>query len=538
MCDKDLTELFGNAEIAPDKEARQKAKTRMLAYRKGNTKNINLRRIMMKTIDEKNIDTESKEMNTVKKEPRAKFKITKHHLQGAMAMLLVCVITFSAVTVTNGNFPFGTLFNTSAGDGTQGNPFEVKDIASLQKVGTGTDDWTLDKQYKQTADIDMTGQSFAPIAPRDTPFTGSYDGGGYEISNLTIITGTFERQGLFGRSEGSVSNVRLVNVSVTGISYCAGGVVGSNKGTVTNCTVTGTVTNGDYNVGGVVGYNFNYGTVTNCTVTGTVSGKSYVGGVVGYNKGTVTNCTVTGTITASNSDVGGVIGYNDKGTVTNCAVACTVNGGNSYVGGVVGNNNGGTVTICAAACTVSGKDNVGGVAGSNTLAGKLTNCYSTDSVTGTTKENTGGVIGYNYGTVTNCYTACTVSGNDDTGGVAGYNFDISEVVGCIALSQNLKTANDKNGVYRVAGACDGTLKNNYAWSGMSLTYNKGIKTGSSTKANSLNGKNLTAAELKTRAAWEKAGFVFGDDGIWVWDGANMPSLNGVGTPQPWPEYLK
>lgn len=84
-----------------------------------------------------------------------------------------------------------------------------------------------------------------------------------------------------------MQNVTLTDVSVTGYWY-VGGVVGANdKGTVTACTASGSIS-GSSRVGGVVGYNG--GTMTGCTVSGSVSDDSSVGGVVGWNGGTVTAC--------------------------------------------------------------------------------------------------------------------------------------------------------------------------------------------------------------------------------------------------------
>ena len=60
---------------------------------------------------------------------------------------------------------------------------------------------------------------------------------------------------------GTVQNLKLENVNINGGSN-AGGIAGSNNGTITGCMVTGTVSGQD-NVGGVVGYN-NHGTVENC----------------------------------------------------------------------------------------------------------------------------------------------------------------------------------------------------------------------------------------------------------------------------------
>ena len=128
-----------------------------------------------------------------------------------------------------------------------------------------------------------------------------------------------------------------------------------------------------------------------------MTGYWYVGGVVGANdKGTVTACTASGSISGS-SRVGGVVGYNG-GTMTGCTVSGSVSG-DSSVGGVVGWN-GGTVTACYATSDVSGYSDVGGVAGRN-YYGTVTGCTSSGSVSGSL--NVGGVVGYNYGIVTACY---------------------------------------------------------------------------------------------------------------------------------------
>ena len=52
--------------------------------------------------------TEEKKVQNETRKP--KFKLTKHHLQGAVAMLLVFVIAISALAVTPGLNLFGTVF--------------------------------------------------------------------------------------------------------------------------------------------------------------------------------------------------------------------------------------------------------------------------------------------------------------------------------------------------------------------------------------------------------------------------------------------
>ena len=192
-----------------------------------------------------------------------------------------------------------------------------------------------------TADIDLTGKEWTPIGDNDNRYTGTFDGGNYTITGLTVNQEGTNYVGLIGfiGSDGTVKNVKLENVNITG-SYYVGGVVGYNSGSVTACTASGSVS-GSYYVGGVVGGNF--GTVTACTSSGSVSGSIYVGGVVGDNYGTVTACTASGSV-EGRSNVGGVVGYNSSGSVTACTSSGSVEG-SIDVGGVVGDNYG-SVTAC------------------------------------------------------------------------------------------------------------------------------------------------------------------------------------------------
>ncbi|MCL2335965.1 MAG: hypothetical protein FWC60_00915, partial [Firmicutes bacterium] len=73
-------------------------------------------------------------------------------------------------------------------DGTQAYPFKVTTAADLQKVGTETTSggWTLSAYYKQTTNIDLSGiANWTPIGS-GLSFIGTYDGGGFTISNLKV----------------------------------------------------------------------------------------------------------------------------------------------------------------------------------------------------------------------------------------------------------------------------------------------------------------------------------------------------------------
>ena len=212
----------------------------------------------------------------------------------------------------------------------------LKNVAKLVNEEGKTDiNITLD------TDLTLTGE-WTPIGTESQPYTGTFNGKDKTITGLTVNQEGTNYVGLIGYlgSGGKVQNVTLTDVSVTGYWY-VGGVVGANdKGTVTACTASGSIS-GSSRVGGVVGYNG--GTMTGCTVSGSVSGDSSVGGVVGWNGGTVTACYATSDVSGY-SDVGGVAGRNYYGTVTGCTSSGSVSG-SLNVGGVVGYNYG-IVTAC------------------------------------------------------------------------------------------------------------------------------------------------------------------------------------------------
>ena len=71
-------------------------------------------------------------------------------------------------------------------------------------------------------------------------------------------------------------NLQLKDVTYKG-STAMGGIAHSNNGTITACSVTGTLTNTTNNgdVGGIAA--INYGTITACWFNGTITGGSNVG---------------------------------------------------------------------------------------------------------------------------------------------------------------------------------------------------------------------------------------------------------------------
>ncbi|MGK5011526.1 YDG domain-containing protein [Janthinobacterium sp. MDB2-8] len=192
-----------------------------------------------------------------------------------------------------------------------------------------------------------------------TTNSGSFVGGlvgqaiaGSNISNSynsgTVAVNKLTAGGLVGSNLGSITasfNTGAVTAGVGagGVAYSNG--TGTATGLITNSYNTGVII-GAGQVGGVVGYNFLKGTVTNSYSTGSVTAGATTGtvraygGLVGDNRGTIANSYATGAVTGTVA-TGGVVGSSPAGgTITNVyssGAVSLISGGTGTPGGVVGN---------------------------------------------------------------------------------------------------------------------------------------------------------------------------------------------------------
>ena len=221
-------------------------------------------------------------------------------------------------------------------------------VAELVNGGKTDINITLEKN------IDLTGKDWTPIGTDyDNSYKGTFDGGGHTITGLTFTTndeyaGLFGYLGNFGKF-GTVKNVVMDGIQITcnHRSGYAGGVAGYSRGTIENCSVSGSVS-GTNCVGGVVGGQQSSGSIIGCSSSATVKGTRHVGGVVGEKWGTMTACYATGNVTLEiNSPLdlsgGGVVGLNGGSTVLACYATGNVNSkgrstGNVHIGGLFGDN--------------------------------------------------------------------------------------------------------------------------------------------------------------------------------------------------------
>ena len=180
-----------------------------------------------------------------------------------------------------------------------------------------------------TADIDLGGREWAPIAPSttfrsnatsvarttDKSYSGTFDGQGHTISNFKIRTNRAElTSGLFGAVTGTIQNLGIVNASFdNGGDYDGrfGALCGllakdddiETAATIQNCYVVNSSIAATGKIAGAVcGANYG-GTIQDCYECGnTVTAHNRIGHLVGDNqndytaaswltlKGTVTNC--------------------------------------------------------------------------------------------------------------------------------------------------------------------------------------------------------------------------------------------------------
>jgi len=268
------------------------------------------------------------------------------------------------------------------------------------------------------------GKGWQPIGTSDDPFTGTFEGQGYEIRDVFINRPDESPVGLFGAVdvEGVVRNARVVNANVMG-EWAVGGLVGENWGEVYNSYADGAVSGTDC-VGGLVGGNA--GGVSSSSSAANVTGHWDVGGLVGCSDsyGTVSNSYSVGNVTGEWA-VGGLMGGNLAGIVDKSYSTGGVTG-EDYVGGLTGDNQG-TLSNSYSSSSVTGEWYVGGLVGDNDSSGIVSNSYASGSVTG--YSFVGGLVGSNWGAVSNSFWDIDTSGvTESDGGTGKTTVEMNDIV--------------------------------------------------------------------------------------------------------------
>lgn len=307
----------------------------------------------------------------------------------------------------------------------------------------------LSGQYALGGNIDASVISnFVPIGNNDVAFTGSFEGLGHTINNLSINQPTQEYLGLFGAigSGGTVRNVGLTNIGYTvGWGY-VGGLAGSNMGRISNSYAAGAITSGNnaYNTGGLVGYNGGIIQTSHAAVTVTSGDSSdSIGGLVGIAVGggnfnsAISNSYASGNVNvgANSYKIGGLLGAADATSISTSYATGAVTAGNTgqSIGGLVGLADGSSSidkSHATGAVTSRGDGtNLGGLVGELGPSSTISNSHATGSITaGDDGSTLGGLVGYNNsynsGSISTSYaTGVVSSGNnsDQLGGLVGFH---------------------------------------------------------------------------------------------------------------------
>lgn len=306
------------------------------------------------------------------------------------------------------------LWGFAGGTGSIFDPYLIETAEHLAEVRNH-----LSASFRQIANIDLAdylapggagyndGAGWEPIGwfltnQNNLPFTGSYDGGGYIISNLYINSSDSGYVGLFGLigNTSSLHNIGLVNVDVTGNWSAA--LAGYVTGSIYNCYSTGRVY-GRLGAGGLI-----------CVMTNYVSGSPPPHFV--HITDSYSSCEVVGLITS-----GGLILYTFRAHVTNCYATGKVMGGWSHTGGLIATLQYSLIENSFATGTVSGLGVLGGLLGSVYDTG-IHNCYATGDVLVVNSEIwsiSGGLVGSISGSssiIDKCYSSGRIFSADGYSG--------------------------------------------------------------------------------------------------------------------------
>lgn len=325
-----------------------------------------------------------------------------------IAMLLAIVLAFTAMPMTT--------LNAEAETTNEDGYIEVRTIEDLYNI---RDDLTAN--YILMNDIDLTeatakngdwsynGCGWNPIGSGDVygsnTFSGIFDGNGYSIIGMRIENPTSSSTcyvGLFANVSGRISNLNIVNVSITG-GTIAGAIAASADGAIfENCSVSGSMNQTRKAVGGIVGNATNVD-VENCKNTANIIGGAYVGGIIGK----ASNATIDKTFNSGEIMTRRAIGsyYYSSGSnyigYTNYYY--------NYAGGMIGEAENSTITNCYNAGKVSGETNSYSKGYSYTVyaygiayGAETITCYSSGEVTRTIGSNDYDGIAISSN-ATNCY---------------------------------------------------------------------------------------------------------------------------------------
>lgn len=309
------------------------------------------------------------------------------------------VQTFTTIDGPPPLFPC-TSYQWPGGSGTTANPYLIDDYVDLYQATQ-----CPTASFRQRANVSLAEiDEWIPIGDLSDPFTGTYDGGRYRITDITYNDDEGDDVGLFGVTNGAtIRNINSLTGTVLGRTS-VGGLVGRATNTSISKVHSAIAVTGD----------------PSSPVSSGSAAAYYVGGLVGQmNGGSIGGSSSSGAVTATGDGastgnvVGGLVGYGN-----NVSIADSWATGDVF--GIM--DTGGLIGLLLGASTLTRSNAIGDVGGTGTgtaggLIGQvdgspvITDVFATGGVTTTRLGiHTGGLIGYvRSGTITRGYSTGAVS---------------------------------------------------------------------------------------------------------------------------------
>ena len=257
------------------------------------------------------------------------------------------------------------------GDGSIANPYILLTLDHLNAIRQD-----LTAHYRLGAHIDATatvawdaGRGWTPVGTSAARFSGTLDGNGQSIRNLSISRPITDYQALFAYTQNAViHDLGLEQCEVRGNQYTGsliahatgtrvefvrgtdldvsggsdtGGLIGYANGGQLHALFCDAITRGDTRVGGLIGNTAGNMTIYHCRTEGMVQGLNMVGGMAGQLITALMTDSYSHAIVEGGSNAGGLIGY--MGASASASRARVLRSfstgpvsGSSAVGGLVG----------------------------------------------------------------------------------------------------------------------------------------------------------------------------------------------------------
>ncbi|WP_291231723.1 pectate lyase-like adhesive domain-containing protein [Gemmiger sp.] len=249
--------------------------------------------------------------------------------------------TFTGEVINNGTITGGTFNGTitgtpalATGSGTKNDPYQIGTADGLKwfrdKVNNAKTPDETKICVELTEDIDLSGEEWSPIGIGQgvywgsLSYSGTFDGKGHTIKNLSIDNSSANFVGLFGYVLGGTIRNLTVSGSVKGSGHTGGIAGGADGGTFENCAnlcvVQSDSTEGG-TTGGIIGFALNMDyvlIVRDCYNVGSITGR-HAGGIIGQCSWheTISNCYNAGTVTGT-ANAGAIIGSYSSDKISNC----------------------------------------------------------------------------------------------------------------------------------------------------------------------------------------------------------------------------